>query len=115
LHLEDVSYINAQKFDPNGWAAGKYSDPKLKRTNPLLFDSSGNPLYDTNWQKSQRRMQFLTTTTYHLPGGDDKTSYGLYLGYRDEEGIIKSSYLNRFSGRVVFDSQMKKWLKVGEV
>ena len=113
LHLEDVSYINAQKFDPNGWAAGKYTDPRLKRTNPLLFDSSGNPLYDTDWQKEATQTAFSQNHNLSFTGGDKKTSYGLYLGYRDEEGLIKSSYLKRFSGRIVFDSQIKKWLKVG--
>lgn len=113
LHLEDVSYVNAQKFDPTGWAAGKYSDPKLKRTNPLLFDSSGNPLYDTDWQKEATQNAFSQNHNLSFTGGDEKTSYGLYMGYRDEEGLIKSSYLKRFSGRLVFDSQLKKWLKVG--
>jgi TonB-dependent starch-binding outer membrane protein SusC len=113
LHLEDVSYINAQKFDPSGWAAGKYTDPKLKRTDPRLFDSNGNPLYDTDWQKEATQSAFFQNHNLSFTGGDSKTTYGLYLGYRDEEGIIKSSYLTRFSGRLVFDSQMKKWLKVG--
>jgi TonB-dependent starch-binding outer membrane protein SusC len=113
LHLEDVSYINAEKFDPNGWAAGKYTDPKLKRTDPRLFDSNGNPLFDTNWQKEATQDAFFQNHNLSFSGGDSKTTYGLYLGYRDEEGIMKSSYLTRFSGRLVFDSQLKKWLKVG--
>jgi TonB-dependent starch-binding outer membrane protein SusC len=113
LNLEDVSYINAQKFDPTGWAAGKYTDPKLKRTNPLLFDASGNPLYDTDWQKEATQNAFSQNHNLSFSGGDAKNNYGVYLGYRDEEGLIKSSYLKRFSGRFVFDSQIKTWLKVG--
>ena len=44
LQVEDVAYQNAQKYDPVGFSGGKYKDPKTKRTNPLLFDASGNPL-----------------------------------------------------------------------
>ena len=45
LMVEDIAYQNAQKYDPVGFAGGKYKDPKTKRTNPLLFDANGNPLY----------------------------------------------------------------------
>src|SRR5690606_3177752 len=40
-------------------------------------------------------------------------SYGIYLGYRDEEGLVKESWLKRYAARFVFDSQIKDWLKVG--
>jgi TonB-linked SusC/RagA family outer membrane protein len=113
LHLEDVSYINAQKFDPVGWAAGKYQDPKLKRTNPLLFDANGYPLYSTDWQKEATRSAFTQNHNLSFTGGDNKNTYGIFLGYRDEEGLIKSSYLKRYTARFVFDSQVKTWLKAG--
>ena len=46
-------------------------------------------------------------------GGDEKTSYGLFLGYADEQGIIKESFQKRYNVRVVLDQQIKDWLKVG--
>ena len=113
LKVENIAYVNAQKFDPNGWAVGKYKDPKLKRTNPLLFDANGNPLYDTDWQKETTQTAFSQNQNLSFTGGDAKNSYGIYLGYRNEEGIIKTSYLKRYTGRFVFDSQIKTWLKVG--
>ena len=45
LKAEEIAYQNASKYDPEGFANGAYVDPKTKRTNPLLFDSNGNPLY----------------------------------------------------------------------
>lgn len=113
LQVEDIAYVNAQKFDPAGWAAGKYIDPKTKRTDPRLFDASGNPLFDTDWQKETTRTAYSQNQNLSFTGGDTKSNYGIYLGYRNEEGIIKTSYLKRYSGRFVFDSQMKTWLKVG--
>lgn len=113
LQVEDIAYVNAQKFDPVGWAVGKYIDPKLKRINPLLFDANGDPLYDTDWQKETTRKAFSQNQNLSFTGGDAKNNYGIYLGYRNEEGIIKTSYLKRYSGRFVFDSQIKTWLKVG--
>jgi TonB-linked SusC/RagA family outer membrane protein len=113
LHLEDVSYQNAQKYDSSGWNAGAYTEPKLKRTNPLLFDGSGNPLYNTDWQKEATQNAFTQNHNLSFVGGNDKSSYGVYLGYRNEQGLIKTSTLKRYSARFVFDSQVKSWLKVG--
>ena len=113
LHVEDVAYLNAQKFDPNGWASGKYTDPKLRRTDPKLFDANGNPLYDTDWQKETIQNAFSTNQQLSITGGNPKESYGAFLGYRNDNGLIKDSWLKRYSGRFVMDSQIKNWLKIG--
>jgi TonB-linked SusC/RagA family outer membrane protein len=113
LMVEDIAYQNAQKYDPVGWAGGKYTDPKTKRTNPLLFDANGNPLYDTDWQDEAFQKAFTQNHQLSLTGGNAKDSYGVYLGYRNEDGLVKESWLKRYAGRFVFDSQTKDWLKVG--
>ncbi|MGV3600310.1 MAG: SusC/RagA family TonB-linked outer membrane protein [Dyadobacter fermentans] len=114
LQVEETLYANAAKYDPVGWATGtKYTDPKLKRTNPLLFDSNGNPLYDTDWQKEAFQKAFTQNHQLGFTGGNEKGSFGAFLNYRNENGIIRESWQKRFSGRLVFDSQIKSWLKVG--
>ncbi len=115
LATEDLAYQNAKKYDPNGWANGIYKDPKLKRTNPKLFDASGNPLYDTDWQDESFQQAFTQNHQLAFTGGNADDNYGVYLGYRDEEGLMKESWLKRYSARFVFDSQIKKWVKVGGV
>lgn len=115
LATEDLAYQNAQKYDPNGWANGIYKDPKLKRTNPKLFDANGNPLYDTDWQDESFQKAFTQNHQLALTGGNADDSYGVYLGYRDEEGLMKESWLKRYAARFVVDSQIKKWVKVGGV
>ncbi|MCF2488156.1 TonB-dependent receptor [Dyadobacter sp. CY347] len=114
LQVEETLYANAAKYDPVGWATGtKYTDPKLKRTNPLLFDSSGNPLYDTDWQDETFQKAFTQNHQLGLTGGSEKGSYGAFVNYRNENGIARESWQKRFAGRFVFDSQIKSWLKVG--
>ncbi|MFD1142401.1 SusC/RagA family TonB-linked outer membrane protein [Larkinella insperata] len=113
LRVEDIAYQNAQKYDPVGWAGGKYKDPKTKRTNPLLFDANGKPLYDTDWQDEAFQQAFTQNHQLSFSGGNANDSYGVYLGYRNENGLVKESWLKRYSGRFVFDSQLKNWLKVG--
>ena len=113
LLVEDIAYQNAEKYDPVGWAGGKYKDPKSKRTDPLLFDKNGNPLYDTDWQKEAMQNAFTQNHQLSVAGGNPKESYAAYLGYRNENGLMRESWLKRYSARFVFDSQIKGWLKVG--
>ncbi len=113
LAVEDQAYINAKKYDPVGFAGGKYTNPATKRNNPLLFDSSGKPLYDTDWQDESLKPALTQNHQLGFTGGNGKESYGLYLGYRDEDGLMNGSYLTRYSSRFVLDSQIKPWLKVG--
>src|SRR5690606_14275027 len=88
LMVEDIAYQNAQKYDPVGWAGGKYTDPSTKRNNPELFDSNGNPIYDTDWQDEAFRQAITQNHQLSFTGGNAKDSYGLFLGYRDEEGLV---------------------------
>ena len=37
LAVEDMIYANAKKFDPNGFASGKYIDPSVKRQDYLVI------------------------------------------------------------------------------
>jgi len=113
LAIEDLQYMNAEKFDPDGWAAGKYQDPKLKRTNPLLFDGNGKPLYDTDWQDETYQKAFSQNHQLSITGGNDKDTYGAFMGYRHDNGLIRESRLKRYSGRVYFDSQLRDWWKIG--
>ncbi|MEX2514421.1 MAG: TonB-dependent receptor [Cyclobacteriaceae bacterium] len=113
LMVEDIAYQNAQKYDPAGWDNGIYRDPALKRTNPLLFDGNGNPLHDTDWQDESFRQAVTQNYQLGLTGGNEKDSYGIYVNHRNEEGLMRGSYLKRYAGRFVFDSQIKDWVKVG--
>lgn len=113
IHNEDLAYANAQKFDPEGWASGVYKDPRLKRTNPLLFDANGKPLYDTDWQDEATRTAFAQTHQLSVSSNKGKDSYGLSLGFRDENALIVNSWLKRYSGRFFIDTEVNNWLNIG--
>ena len=113
LQLEDLAYANAQKFDTEGWTSGAYSDPRTKRTDSRLFNANGKPLYDTDWQDETIRNSKSQTHQLLVSNSNDGNSYGLSLGYRDEEGLIINSWLKRYSGRFFMDSEIRDWLKIG--
>jgi TonB-linked SusC/RagA family outer membrane protein len=120
LAVEDLSYANIAKYDPAGWAAGRYAnlDPKLKRTQmralyPDVFDENLNPNYDTDWFKESSQNKLSQNHQLNFSGGSERTQYSLSVGYRDDQGLIKTSYLKRYSGRFTIDDQVKSWLKIG--
>ena len=117
LAVEDQSYANIKKYDPVGWAAGKYAadDPKVIRTALIgkLFDANLNPLYDVDWQKATTRTAYSQNHNLAFTDATDKMNYGLFLNYADDQGIILNSYQKRYNGRLTVDNQIKKWLKVG--
>lgn len=122
LYIEDQAYLNAQKFDPAGWESGRYRDPREYRReymvgndlgNPELFDASLNPLYDTDWQDAVSRTAISQAHNLAYTGGTSSTTYGLFLGYNEENGVIKNTHLRRANMRAAIDSDVKDWLRIG--
>ena len=115
LAVEDLAYKNMEKFDPAGWAAGRYvsRNPALARKDPRLFDANGNPLYDTDWMDEATESKLGQNHQLGFSGGNERSNYSVSLGYRHDQGLILTSYLKRYSARFSFDDQIKPWLKVG--
>ncbi|QKZ12694.1 SusC/RagA family TonB-linked outer membrane protein [Spirosoma sp. KUDC1026] len=120
LAVEDLAYANMAKYDPVGWAAGKWSylDPTVRRrafsaAHPGVFDANLNPLYDTDWFKESSQNKLSQNHQLGFSGGNERTQYSVSLNYRDDQGLIKTSYMKRYSGRFTLDDQVKKWLKIG--
>jgi len=114
LMIEEEAYKNAEKFDATGWASGtKYIDPLTKRTDPRLFNPDGTPIYDTDWQDEVTQNAFTQNHQLSITGGGEGGSYGAFLGYQDEQGLMKVSWMKRYSARFVVDTDINKWLKVG--
>ena len=117
LDVENLAYDNIKVYDPAGWAAGNYNtavDPRVKRKSlPNLFDANGAPLYNTDWVKESTQSKLSQNHQLGITGGNADNSFGAYLGYRDDNGILLNSYLKRYSARFVFDTKIKEWLKFG--
>ena len=115
MAVEDLAWANMAKYDPAGWKAGKwaYLNPKLRRTDPRVFDANGNPLYDTDWFNEATQAKLSQNHQLGFNGGNERTQYSFSIGYRDDQGLVKTTYSTRYSGRFSIDDQIKKWLKVG--
>ncbi|WP_153797931.1 SusC/RagA family TonB-linked outer membrane protein [Foetidibacter luteolus] len=117
IAAENLAYDNIKVYDPAGWAAGNYAsvvDPREKRKNlPNLFDANGNPLYNTDWVEASTQKKLSQNHQLGISGGNENTTYGAYLGFRDENGLLLNSYLKRYSARFTMDSKVNDFLKIG--
>jgi TonB-dependent starch-binding outer membrane protein SusC len=117
IAIENLAYDNIKVFDPAGWAAGNYNsfpDPRIKRKSlPKLFDANGDPLYNTDWLKESTQNKLSQNHQLSFTGGNAESTYGIFLGFRDDEGLLLNSYLQRYSGRFVFDGKIKSWIRAG--
>lgn len=115
MAVEDLAWANMAKYDPAGWAAGKwaYLNPKLRRTDPRVFNSDGTPKFDTDWFEETSQSRLSQNHQLGFSGGNERTQHSISLGYRDDQGLMKTSYMKRYSGRFTIDDQVKRWLRVG--
>ena len=103
---------NGAKYDPKGFAQGKYA--KVTTTSlPNLFDASGNPLYNTDWQDEAYRTAISQNHQIAVRGGNAKTLYSFQLGYMHKDALLKNTYLDGYNGRLNMDSQLRDWVKFG--
>jgi TonB-linked SusC/RagA family outer membrane protein len=128
LDVEDLSYKNMEKYDPAGWAKGSYTshNPQVRRAGlqakyPEIFTVTPGPNgtniykpnYETDWFNESIQHSISQNHQLGFSGGNNKTTYALSLNYRDDQGLLKTSYLKRYATRFSIDDQVKKWLKIG--
>jgi len=68
---------------------------------------------DTRWQDEVFRTAPLQEYNVGISGGSETTKIYASLGYKDEQGIIKSSGFERFSGRLNLDHIISEKLSFG--
>jgi TonB-linked SusC/RagA family outer membrane protein len=81
--------------------------PDDRYLDPTLLGSG------TDWQSAIFRPAWTASHYLSVSGGSEKMTYAITGGYFSQDGIIIGSNLNRYTGRVTLDNQVKDWIKVG--
>ncbi|MCL1933228.1 MAG: TonB-dependent receptor [Candidatus Azobacteroides sp.] len=106
MQVEETGFSNIGKYDPNS----PYIGLKPNRSDPMLFDGNGNPLYDTDWQDEATRTSFSQNHQLSIQQKNKISSVGAFFNYSDEEGIMLNNYAKRLNAKMVYDANAKKWL-----
>jgi TonB-linked SusC/RagA family outer membrane protein len=120
---KEMHVLNSEQFMQvikTGFAnAPKYQDyppgqaPVLTLNDPNLFDSNGNPLYNTDWQKASTRTAISQNHELSIQQGGENSSIGAFLNFSDNEGIMLNSWMKRLNAKLTYDVTPKKWLSFG--
>jgi TonB-dependent starch-binding outer membrane protein SusC len=80
-----------------------------------LLGKDGNyyaPRFDTNWENEIFSPSVSTNHQFNIRGGSDKAKFGIFLNYADEQGLLLSSFFNRYSAKLNGDIKVFDWLDV---
>lgn len=69
--------------------------------------------YNTNWQDEILRTALSANYTLGVSGGDEKTNYYLSGTYLNQEGIVITNELERYTYKLNLDTKVGKSFKVG--
>lgn len=111
MEVQRIGYENAPLFD--NYAPGEEPVLDLSPDMGTLFDDQGNPLYDTDWQDEVTRTALSNDHQIGVQTGGEKSSFGGFLNYTNNEGIILNSWMKRASARIVYDANPTEWLSLG--
>ncbi|MEX2362316.1 MAG: SusC/RagA family TonB-linked outer membrane protein, partial [Balneolaceae bacterium] len=109
MEVQRIGVENAPLF--NDYDPG--SEPVFDTSDPRLFDSQGNPLYDTDWQSEATRTAISNNHQFSIQSGTENSSLGAFLNYTDREGIFLNSYMQRASLKLVYDVNPREWFSFG--
>lgn len=101
-----IGLENENKWHGKDWSLDRadwFNDPNY-------FDGSGNPLYNTDWQKEATRSAISQNHQLNIQQGDQSSSIGAFLNYTDQQGIVNNTYNKRVNGKLAYDASPKDWL-----
>ena len=101
-----IGLENENKYQGKAWSLNKadwFNDANY-------FDPSGNPIYDTNWQKESTRTSISQNHQINIQQGGEKSSVGAFLNYTDQQGIVDKTFAKRVNGKLAYDAKPKDWL-----
>lgn len=80
---------------------------------PYTQDEVDNPEYDIDWHDETTRAAFSHYHDLGVSGGNDDIIYSASIGYKDEQGIIKTSDWKQVSTRISLESRLGKRIRLG--
>ena len=101
-----IGLENANKYQGKNYSLNKADYFK----DPNLFDSNGNPLYDTDWQREATRTSISHNHQVNIQQGTDNSSMGAFLNYSDYQGLMLNSYMKRVNAKLTYDANPTSWL-----
>jgi TonB-linked SusC/RagA family outer membrane protein len=102
MEAMEVSFENHRK-----WYGGTQT---FSVSDSRLFDSNGNPLYDTDWQDEATRTAVSHNHQLSIQQGGKNSSVGAFLNYTDQQGVMLNTYMKRLNAKLTYDAKPASWV-----
>ena len=76
-----------------------------------LVRDDAKSVYDEQWMDNLLRTGFRQEHQLNVNGGTEKTKYMISLGYLNEDGILKTTGFERYTGRANVNTQVNDWFQ----
>ena len=76
-----------------------------------LVRDDAKSVYDEQWMDNLLRTGFRQEHQMNVNGGTEKTKYMISLGYLNEDGILKTTGFERYTGRANVNTQVNDWFQ----
>ena len=76
-----------------------------------LVRDDAKSVYDEQWMDNLLQTGFRQEHQMNVNGGTEKTKYMISLGYLNEDGILKTTGFERYTGRANVNSQVTDWFQ----
>lgn len=98
-----------QQYNPYNMSLADLIDTTTGKVNP-----NAQLLWDENWvDEVTRSSAFRHEYNLGISGGSDQTQYMFSLGYLNDNGVLKTTDFQRYSGRAGVESKPKDWFGGG--
>lgn len=76
-----------------------------------LVRDDAKSVYDEQWMDNLLQTGFRQEHQMNVNGGTEKTKYMISLGYLNEDGILKTTGFERYTGRANVNTQVNDWFQ----
>ncbi len=101
-----IGLENENKYQGKSWEL----DRAKWFTDRNYFDASGNPLYDTDWQREATRNAFSQNHQLNIQQANNNSSVGAFLNYTDQQGVVNNTFNKRVNAKLAYDAKPLSWL-----
>jgi TonB-linked SusC/RagA family outer membrane protein len=119
FELRREAHINGYLLTtPDPSLVGQYTeefidDPKSTRVFALYEKEAYLNNSNYNWLDEISQQGVQQDHLVSFTGGSENNSYYLSFGYADQKGLVKTTGLTKYTGRINAEQRIKSWLKVG--
>ena len=106
LNATELATLLAARETDIDLAAGREVDIPENLRDPAQYGAG------TDWFDLITRDAMMTNADISVRGGSDRVRYAFSAGYTNQEGVIKTSFFERYTARLNLDVDATDWLNV---